>query len=130
MRFGFATVRVNDLEESERFYAEIIGLEKELGFSYREGLSITFMKDPGGSLVELLKMEGTAEAADSNNKVSLGFLVEDLDRKIKELKALDIEIRGPVYVPGGIRFIYIKDPNGVDIELVENFHIDRLKQCS
>ncbi len=127
MRYGFVTVKVKDMAESERFYREIIGLYEELRFSYRNGMNILFMSDCNGSLIELIKMEGCSSSCESGKEVSIGFLVDDLDEKIRELKSKNIDIRGPVDVPGGVRFIFIKDPNGVDIELVENFSIDRLR---
>ncbi|MCF8219588.1 MAG: VOC family protein [Bacteroidales bacterium] len=44
------------------------------------------------------------------------------------LKEKNIEIiKGPVKVPSGARFVFIEDPNGVEIEFIEGFNIHQSK---
>ena len=40
------------------------------------------------------------------------------------LKEKDVAIsRGPLGAPGGVRFLFVKDPNGVEIEFIEGFQL-------
>jgi lactoylglutathione lyase len=53
--------------------------------------------------------------------ISLGFEVESVDEKIKFIKGKGMEIAGgPVQPNPHIKFFFVKDPNGVNIQFVEN----------
>ena len=77
-------------------------------------------------MLELIEYENKSmEDEVSHSKVSIGFEILDLDSIIKELEEKNIKIiRGPIKTPGGERFIFIEDPNGVEIELIEGFSIN------
>jgi len=48
--------------------------------------------------------------------------VMDLEGTLKELKDKGVEpVRGPIEIPSGEKFAFIKDPNGVEIELIQGF---------
>jgi predicted enzyme related to lactoylglutathione lyase len=52
--------------------------------------------------------------------ISLGFKVPDLEAALGEVKAKGVDgIKGPFKVGGGTQFFYIKDPDGVDIQIVQ-----------
>ena len=123
MKYGFVTVAVKNMEESEAFYKEILGLKEAKRFSPRPGIDIMFLKDEEGNAVELIAHQG--EAGNSgNSSVSIGFVVDDLDAVITMLKQKNVAISsGPVGVPGGARFVFVNDPNGVGIEFIEGFKL-------
>ena len=136
MKYGFVTVAVKNMEESEAFYKEILGLKEAKRFSPRPGIDIMFLKDEEGNAVELIAHQGEAgnaveliahqgEAGNSgNSSVSIGFVVDDLDAVITMLKQKNVAISsGPVGVPGGARFVFVNDPNGVGIEFIEGFKL-------
>lgn len=53
--------------------------------------------------------------------VSAAFLVESLDNKIHDLKKKGItNIIGPIQPIPAVRFIFIRDPDGMTIQIVEN----------
>lgn len=124
MNIKFVTVTVKNLKESIKFYEDILKLEIVREFSPMEGTNIVFLKGESSVMLELIEYENKSIAG-SNSKVSIGFEVLDLDNKIKELEEKDIKIiRGPIKTAGGEKFIFIEDPNGVEIEIIEGFSIN------
>ena len=123
MKYGFVTIAVKNMEESEAFYKEILGLKEAKRFSPQPGIDIMFLKDEEGNAVELIAHQG--EAGNSGNSpVSIGFVVDDLDAVITMLKQKNVAISsGPVGAPGGARFVFVNDPNGVGIEFIEGFKL-------
>ncbi|MCM1989507.1 VOC family protein [Oceanirhabdus seepicola] len=123
MKVGFITVHVKNLEESVEFYKNAFGLFEVRRFSPQEGVNIVFLKDEEKGLIELIENNHMHEV-NEGALVSIGFNVEDLNEVLKRLREKDIEIiRGPIEVPSGEKFVFIKDPNGVEIELIEGFGV-------
>lgn len=123
MKYGFVTVSVKNIEESAKFYKDILGLKETTRFSPQSGIDIMFLKDEDGNAVELITHPGEGES-NINGNVSIGFIVNSLDETMAMLKEKQVPVaRGPMGVPGGARFIFINDPNGVGIEFIEGFKI-------
>jgi len=123
MKVGFITVHVKNLEESVEFYKNAFGLCEVRRFSPEKGVNIVFLKDEEKGLIELIENNQMHEV-NEGSLVSIGFNVEDLNEVLKRLREKDIEIiRGPIEVPSGEKFVFIKDPNGVEIELIEGFGV-------
>ena len=123
MKYGFVTISVKDMEESAKFYKDILGLEEARRFSPQPGVDIMFLKDESGSAIELITHGGNDDAA-VRAAVSIGFEVESLEDTMAMLKEKNVVIsRGPLGAPGGVRFLFVKDPNGVEIEFIEGFKL-------
>ncbi len=119
MKFCWCTITVRDLERSVKFYTDIVGLPVERRFQAGPSTEICFLGS-GETKVELicdrtLKEPGTADS------VSLGFEVKSLDEKLKFIKEKDLRVHaGPFQPNPRIRFLYVKDPDGVRVQFVEN----------
>ncbi|WP_291651219.1 VOC family protein [Clostridium sp.] len=126
MNIKFVTITVKNLKESVKFYEDVLKLEIAQEFSPMKGTNIAFLKGESSAMLELIEYENKSIAAEViHSKVSIGFESLDLDITIKELEGKNIKIiRGPIKTPGGERFIFIEDPNGVEIELIEGFSIN------
>jgi lactoylglutathione lyase len=123
MKYGFVTVSVKNMEESANFYKEILGLKEARRFSPQPGIDIMFLKDEGNNAIELIAHQGDEDVS-GRVPVSIGFEVESLDATMAMLKEKNVAIvSGPMGVPGGVRFIFINDPNGVGIEFIEGFKL-------
>lgn len=127
MEYGFVTVKVNDLKESIRFYRDILGLKELARIKPREGTNIIFLSDENGSKIELVEIEGKEYPGIHDLPFAIGFLVKDLDARIDLFKKNNIIIRGPISLKNGIKILFIKDPNGIDIEIIENFNLVNLE---
>ena len=87
-----------------------------------EGTKISFLEDNNSGTIELIENEEISKVYDISNEsmVSIGFEVKNINEKIGELKNKEINIiRGPIEVPGGSKLAFIKDPNGIEIEFIE-----------
>lgn len=126
MNVGFTTIAVKDLERSIKFYTEVIKLNEMMRFSPQKGINIVFLKDEDNGKIELIKYEQKSkiDVTVSTPIVSIGFTVDNLDDSIKMLKEKNIEIiRGPIQTPDGQKFLFIKDPDGVEIEFIQGFNL-------
>ena len=123
MKFLHTSITVRSMDESLRFYTEVLGLEFERRRTIPENKAeIAFVKDPvSGGRVELTHWDGkdTFEAGEQLDH--LAFEVEDLDRFLMRMRTKGIRIaKEPYQISGGTtRLAFILDPNDVWIELIE-----------
>ena len=119
MKFCWSTVMVNNMEESIRFYQEVVGLSLCRRVQPQPGVEIAFFGDDSETQLELIYNE-------ANNKVnigqdiSLGFEVKSVNEKMESLKRMGIAIHSGPYRPNPyVKFFYVMDPNGLKVQLVE-----------
>ena len=125
-------IMVNDLQTSVDFYTDMLGFSISNKIELAEmGLSTVFVEKDGGR-IGLMNYKGKKIPKRSDiDKIKLGessipindhltFSVDDIEATTTELKekgvVFDLE---PMQVEGGIKVAFIKDPEGVLLELVE-----------
>ena len=122
----YTGLRVRDIERSLRFYTEILGMEVVdhlESFEPTRGKAVT-LRSPGSSqLLELNWYEegsrfGTAYM-NGEELDHLGFEVEDLQDAVKRLEDNGVEVVVRPGTIGGWREAFVKDPDGIWIELVQ-----------
>jgi lactoylglutathione lyase len=110
---------VKDMEESLKFYREIVGLEVSNRFKAGAGIEIAFLGE-GETKVELICSEALKEQKIGQD-ISLGFEVDSVDRMLEFVKEKGVSIEsGPFQPNPHTRFFYVTDPNGLKIQFVEN----------
>ena len=110
----YSTMIVNDLDESISFYRDVLGFSE----GYRVDLgggAITIMNSPDGASVELIESPKF-----ETGLYSVGTDVDDLDDVLKQLKLSGCEVVGEITPTTVGRQVFIKDPNGVRICLIEH----------
>ncbi|MGD0257900.1 MAG: VOC family protein [Thermoplasmata archaeon] len=123
MKLLHTSITVRSMDESLRFYTEVLGLEFERRRTIPENKAeIAFVKDPlSGGRVELTHWDGkdTFEAGEQLDH--LAFEVEDLDRFLMRVRTKGVRVAKEPYSlsGGGTRLAFILDPNDVWIELIE-----------
>jgi len=118
MKVKYATIGVADMEESIKFYAEIMGLKIDSQINPYPGFTITFLKGEGDAMIELIE---NVENPQETGLLSVGMEVEDMNATVKELKSKGAEItRGPTSVAAGTIIAFLQDPNGVQIGLIQH----------
>lgn len=119
MGFCWSTLRVKNMEESICFYTDIAGLQVANRFNAGPGAEIAFLGN-GETKIELI-CEGESKEINVGNDISWGFEVESLDKALTLVKEKGINVEGgPVQPNPHVKFFFIKDPNGMKIQLVEN----------
>jgi catechol 2,3-dioxygenase-like lactoylglutathione lyase family enzyme len=107
-------LRPADLDRSQRFYRDVLGLAiyREFGSPANRGL--VFFLGPG-----LLEVSGRA-AGDPGGPVMLWLQVRDVRAEHERLAAAGVRVlREPETEPWGLIEMWISDPDGVRIVLVE-----------
>ena len=119
MEFCWVTINVMDMEESIRFYQDVLGLKINRRMKHGPKTEIVFL-GLGGTEVELIKNADKTEFTYGRD-ISMGFTVDSVENTIEVLKIKGIEkIAGPFQPSPMVKFIYVDDPNGVKVQLVEN----------
>ena len=117
MKFYHVTLRVKDLEKSLAFYQGVLGLPILRRSPAARGP--VFLGEKGQPTVELV---GETEAP-SFAGFSVGFEVDSLEEATKKMEAAGYpRIRGPNSPSPDVVFSFFKDPDGVEIQLLENKH--------
>jgi lactoylglutathione lyase len=114
-------MRVSDMEQTIRFYTEVLGLEVLERKVSPRGSHLAFLKVPNSEeLIELTSFPPSGPVKVQEDLVHLAFQVESLDDTIASLNAKGIKITdGPTQSSSGSRFIFIDAPDGYEIELIE-----------
>ena len=115
MKVKYATIIVKDMDESIRFYTEVMGFEIASQHDLQPRATITILKGEGDAMVELIKNKD-----DAPGLYSVGMEVEDMDATIADLKSKGARITmGPVPITVGT-LAFVEDPNGVRIALIHH----------
>jgi lactoylglutathione lyase len=107
------------MEESLKFYKEIVGLKENKRFAGGPGMEIIFLGE-GDTQIELICMDQKQEV-NYGQDISLGFEVDSVEDMMASLKGKGIEIHsGPMSPNPHTVFFYLIDPNGLKVQFVEN----------
>jgi catechol 2,3-dioxygenase-like lactoylglutathione lyase family enzyme len=107
-------LRPTDRQRSQRFYRDTLGLAVYREFGDPADPGIVFFL--GGGFLEI---SGQGDG-DGLGDVSLWLQVRDLSAEHRRLAGLNVEIiRPPAREPWGLLEMWIADPDGVPIALVE-----------
>ena len=120
MRYLHTMVRVRDLDESLKFYSEILGLEEKSRKESEKGrFTLVFLGkpgDPGDKHLELTYNWDPEDYTGGRNFGHLAYIVPDIYKKCEELQNAGITINRP---PRDGHMAFIKSPDGISIELLQ-----------
>ena len=137
---GAMGIVVSDIEASERFYKEILGLSPIGGFSLDEAWSkeagaannrpfsvkqFKLQDRPSGTIVKLAYFEKTKKQARPKgidkrsgvNYITLYYTKEHFDKTIERIEKAGIELVGWVKRER-YQLVFVQDPDGIYVELV------------
>ena len=126
------SIPVNDIEESEKFYGEVLGLD----FKARLGNSIMTCFNVGDHNILLCEVAEPMEVLPDNDvRVHHSFTVspESFDRACKVFKEEDVTVLGITYRARGVfcgREMYFLDPSGNRLELRDPTWVEGMPEPS
>jgi lactoylglutathione lyase len=119
MDFCWVTINVKNMQESLRFYRDILGLRVNRTLHPNPETEINFLGD-GDTQVELIYNAKNSDIGFGKD-ISLGFLVPSIEHITERLERGNIPIHsGPFQPNPSIKFIYVLEPNGLKVQFVEN----------
>jgi len=115
MKVKYATIVVEDMDESIKFYTEVMGFEIDSQHDPQPGVTITLLKGKGDAMIELI--ENTEYGT---GLFAVGMDVEDINTTVKELRSKGAKITmEPIPITVGT-LAFLEDPNGVRIALIQH----------
>jgi catechol 2,3-dioxygenase-like lactoylglutathione lyase family enzyme len=107
-------LRPSDLDRSRRFYRDVLGLAIYREFGPPDDPGVVFFLGPG-----LLEVSGHT-AGPAGHSVMIWIQVRDVHAEHDRLAAAAVPIvREPATEPWGLIEMWIQDPDGIQIVLVE-----------
>ena len=125
MRILHSMIRVNDLEESIKFYSEILGMKLLREKEYPEGkFSLAFLGYGNETETTVIELTYNWDKNDYEHGNAFGHIaieVDDIYKVCEEIKNKGVKvIRDPGPMMGSrLLLAFIEDPNGYKIELIE-----------
>ena len=126
MKVAFTTIEVKDLEGSVDFYTKVLCLKEVKRFSPSPAMKFVFVQGEDGGIIQLAENSNAPKeiATGIHPLKAVGIAVENLKGIVNSLKENKVEfVSELIETPAGIKMLFIKDPNGVTIELIEGFEI-------
>lgn len=118
MHFCWVTLPVKDFKKSVDFYHGVLGLpiqSKHTG----EGMEMAMLGEEDQPKIELISFAGNESKAFAS-AITVGIAVDSMDSAMSLLKEHTIPIaRGPLSPNPSIQFLFITDPDGYEVQLVE-----------
>ena len=119
MRLAHTMIRIKELEATLEFYRDFIGLRevrrKPIG---DEAILVFLTDDEAGYHLELTLNHGKDDYSLGDQFGHLAFFTDNLENVVRE-----VERRGWWYRRSrpelSSRYIFVKDPNGYDVEILE-----------
>lgn len=107
-------LRPTDPERSRRFYRDVLGLAVYRQFGPQDDPGLVFFLGPG-----FLEVSGRSSAA-PGNALMIWIQVRDVRAEHERLSGAGVRVlREPLREPWGLIEMWIEDPDGVRIVLVE-----------
>ena len=116
-------LRPSEPERSRRFYRDTLGLAVYREFGHQNDPGLVFFLGGG-----FLEVSGRSTHA-AGNGLALWIQVRDVEAERRRLLAAGVSVvRGPQQEPWGLLEMWIEDPDGVRIVLVEVPHNHPLRR--
>ena len=123
MQLLHTSITVKDMDESVAFYTKNLGMKLLSRREIKQNNAEIAFLGIGGSehRIELTWWREKKDYAEGDQLDHLAFGVPHLRQAVESLRARGVEIAKEPYAlgPGSSQIAFIKDPNGIWIELIE-----------
>lgn len=115
-------VYVNDMDESIRFYTEVLGLSLAARKRLDNGVELSFLSYPGTPETQLeLIGRGTEGMPDNGIVHHIAFTVTDIESEVERLRSLGVRLLDevPRVIMDGVKIAFFFGPNGERLEFFQ-----------
>ena len=123
MRILHTSITVKNMDESIRFYRDVMGLELRNRQEIPENRAeIAFIGDrESDASIELTFWKEKKDWNQGDELDHIAFAVQDMDEAMKKFREQKVEIAMEPYSLKGstARIAFIKDPNGIWLEIIQ-----------
>lgn len=117
MKFQWTTIQVTNLDNSLKFYKDLLGM-KIARVIEGGNHQIVMLGEDDDAKIELIPIS-TASRENLGNGVSIGIAFKQLDDLVEKIKSKNIPVVGPIAPMPDIRFFFVNDPDGYTIQLLD-----------
>ena len=107
-------LQVRKLEECEQFYTSLLGMKVE----WRPDPDNVYLTS-GHDNLALHRAQDDFVAANAQRLDHIGFLVQDIESTLEEMKRKGVRISTELKVLPGRKVAFVDGPEGIRIELIE-----------
>ena len=119
MKLAHTMIRVRDMNKSLEFYCGFLGLKEKRRKDLGDEATLIFLSDDRGNyFLELTYNKDGRDYTIGNQFGHLAFYVNNLEKVIFEVEQQDWWYRKSKPTSSS-KYIFIKDPDGYDIEIIE-----------
>lgn len=119
MKLCWVTLNVRNMEKSLEFYTGLLSLPVAVRHTGGPGVEIAMLGEADRPKVELLCSRDGKPGGGAG--ISIGFEVDSLDWALEFVKSRRVPVAlGPFSPNPGVRFFFIRDPDGYEVQIVEN----------
>jgi lactoylglutathione lyase len=123
MRILHTSITVKNLDESIKFYQDVMGLELQSRREIPENKAeIAFVGDKeSNASIELTFWKEKKDWNEGDELDHIAFAVSDMDEAMKSFKKQKVDIAKEPYLLKGstTKIAFIKDPNGIWLEIIQ-----------
>ena len=125
MKIHHIAISVKDLNKSVKFYKDIFGFEEINRFTKEGWAGEAVILKLNDMQIELFQFNDSIDKTDDLMKLNviglkhIGIEVDSVDKKYGELKDLGVDIDEPKKGTTCEKFCFLRDPNGIPIELYQ-----------
>ena len=119
MKLAHTMIRVRNMNKSLEFYCGFLGLKEKRRKDLGDEATLIFLSDDSGNyFLELTYIKDGRDYTIGNQFGHLAFYVNNLEKVIFEVEQQDWWYRKSKPTSSS-KYIFIKDPDGYDIEIIE-----------
>lgn len=121
MKMLHTSITVKDMDRSIDFYTKNLGMKLERRDEIRQNnAEIAFLGIAGTDhKIELTWWRDKRDYAEGDQLDHIAFSVDDLKKAVDSMRKDGVEIAKEPYSLGTSQIAFIKDPNGIWLELIE-----------
>lgn len=121
MKLLHTSITVRDMDSSIDFYTSKLGMKLERRSEIpQNNAEIAFLGIEGTNHnIELTWWKGKTDYTEGDQLDHMAFSVEDMDGFMEKMRREGVEIAKEPYMLGTSRIAFIKDPNGIWLEIIE-----------